>query len=266
MSHDCCWPARGSTSGVRRAARRCSGCQPRAEPLHRRPKRGGGPSRRCRRQHIMERWGGRCKRVSAPRCRRRRGSVRAAKDAHHGMTGRRAAGGAAAHPPRSQSKVQTRVYNARLWGGVRPSCARKPARTAGSSRVAPPRRQSTGWASSCPQLFTPAGPPARLAPPPPLLVPLPCERPWYHPPRRRAAGAPQSSWMRASVMTRSSSSSCFIFCPVERRSSAAVSGSAATDARRSFHASAVCATASCASLKSSSVETKKERRQVGGAR
>lgn len=53
-------------------------------------------------------------------------------------------------------------------------------------------------------------------------------------------------------MTRSSSSSCFIFWPVERRSSAAVSGWAATDERRSFHALAVWATASWASLKSSS--------------
>lgn len=69
----------------------------------------------------------------------------------------------------------------------------------------------------------------------------------------------QSSWMRASVMTRSSSSSCFIFWPVERRSSAAVSGWAATDERRSFHALAVWATASWASLKSSSAEGGKKK-------
>lgn len=80
----------------------------------------------------------------------------------------------------------------------------------------------------------------------------------------RVPATSQSSWMSASVMVLSSSSSCFIFWPVERRSSPAVSGSLDTDASSAFHASRVWATASWASLKSSSVAQNRAQRRHGG--
>lgn len=150
--------------------------------------------------------------------------------ARHGA-GRRTQGDAVHTPPPSH-EVEARAPAAEAVGHLAP----------GSSARLP-----TAFARRLLSVVAPAR--SRGLPHPPTLK-APCPDPPPAPPRPvrpskapaiapLGAGALQSSWMRASVITRSSSSSCFIFWPVERRSSAAVSGWEATDARRLFHASAV---------------------------